>query len=349
MKIGFLSYAHLGINTMMPGGGGVVNELIKQVLEEAGHQVDFIKYSVKGVQIPGLPGLAKKLNRLAMLHGWRNAASINKVTQAYDVLICESAVCYRLKHPKCINLFHFTNRGYLDYGAIAPRTITNYLKYLVASFLEKWESRGKINIVVSEFTRSILEKHGILVHRVIPNAVDTETFRPVATEEAKKDVMYAGSFLYRGKGFDVLEKIARRGVAIDCVTDHPVGVFEGLSYIGPLNHELMADAYNRYRILLYPSRFENCAMVPLEAMACGLPVVISNVGAAPEIKRAIPEFVVDGHDDSAADEYVRRISLILSRYDEFSSKARQYVLDHHSMKRFRHDWLELVEGIAHKI
>lgn len=345
MKIGFLSYAHLGINIGLPGGGGVSNELIKKVLEEAGHQVDFLQYTVPGIRIPGMPTLANKLNRLAILHGWRNAAYINEVSQGYDVLICESAVCYRLNHPHCINLFHFTNRGYLDYGAIAPRTPTNFLKYLLAAYVELWEARGKINIVVSEFTRSILEKQGISVYRVIPNAVDTEIFKPASGGAPRKDVLYAGSFIYRGKGIDVLEKIARRGVSIDCVSDHVLGFFEGLHYIGPAKHEMMADVYNRYRILLYPSRFENCAMAPLEAMACGLPVVISNVGAGPEIKRAIPEFVVDGYDDGAADEYVRRINLIRSDYVAFSRKARQYVLDHHSLQRFRSDWTALVEGM----
>ena len=87
-------------------------------------------------------------------------------------------------------------------------------------------------------------------------------------------------------------------------------------------------------------------MVPLEAMASGLPVLISNVGAAEEIRRVIPEFVIDGYDDAAADEYVHRIELIMSRYEEFSLKARQYAQEYHSMARFKSEWLDLVTGIA---
>lgn len=349
MKIGFLSYAHLGINLGLPGGGGVTNELVKKVLEEAGHQVDFLQYKVPGMRIPGMPGLANKLNRLAILHAWRNATYINEVARGYDVLICESAVCHRIKHPRCINIFHFINSGYLDYGCVTPRNTCKYIKYVFAAIVETIEARGKFNVAVSEFSQKILERHGVPVYRVVPNAVDVEAFLPIPLREPMQRCLYVGSYSYYGKGFDLLEKIASLGVQIDCIADHPVGSSRGINYLGPVNHDLLPGVYAQYQILLFPSRFETFGLVPLEAMACGLPVVISNVGAAPAIKRYIPEFVVDGHEDDAAGEYVRRINLILGRYDEFSDKARQYAQKHHSMQKFRQDWVELIEALVHLV
>jgi glycosyltransferase involved in cell wall biosynthesis len=41
--------------------------------------------------------------------------------------------------------------------------------------------------------------------------------------------------------------------------------------------------YNLAEALVYPSRFEGFGLPPLEAMACGTPVITSNGGAIPEV------------------------------------------------------------------
>jgi glycosyltransferase involved in cell wall biosynthesis len=47
--------------------------------------------------------------------------------------------------------------------------------------------------------------------------------------------------------------------------------------------------YSVASVLLYPSRYEGFALPPLEAMACGCPVVTTRVGA-------VPEYAVDGRN-----------------------------------------------------
>jgi glycosyltransferase involved in cell wall biosynthesis len=41
--------------------------------------------------------------------------------------------------------------------------------------------------------------------------------------------------------------------------------------------------YNRASVFVYPSLYEGFGLPPLEAMACGCPVVASNVTALPEV------------------------------------------------------------------
>jgi glycosyltransferase involved in cell wall biosynthesis len=50
-----------------------------------------------------------------------------------------------------------------------------------------------------------------------------------------------------------------------------------------LPHNRMVDLYNSVDCLLFPSLYEGFGWPPLEAMACGAPVVTSNVASLPEV------------------------------------------------------------------
>jgi glycosyltransferase involved in cell wall biosynthesis len=52
--------------------------------------------------------------------------------------------------------------------------------------------------------------------------------------------------------------------------------------VGPVGRDQMVEIYNCVDLLLFPSLYEGFGRPPLEAMACGIPVVSSNAGALPE-------------------------------------------------------------------
>jgi glycosyltransferase involved in cell wall biosynthesis len=57
--------------------------------------------------------------------------------------------------------------------------------------------------------------------------------------------------------------------------------FKAVSYIA--NPAILARYYSVADVLLYPSLADNCPLVVLEAMACGLPVVAFETGGIPEL------------------------------------------------------------------
>lgn len=56
-----------------------------------------------------------------------------------------------------------------------------------------------------------------------------------------------------------------------------------VTFLGRVDNDDLLYLYNCARCLAHPSRYEGFGLTPLEAMACGTPVVVSNVSSLPEI------------------------------------------------------------------
>ncbi len=58
---------------------------------------------------------------------------------------------------------------------------------------------------------------------------------------------------------------------------------QGVEVLGHLGRSELIRLYQGARIFLYPSLYEGFGLPPLEAMACGIPVIVSNVSSLPEV------------------------------------------------------------------
>lgn len=58
---------------------------------------------------------------------------------------------------------------------------------------------------------------------------------------------------------------------------------EYIQYLGFVSDEALADLYNRANLFVFPSFYEGFGLPPLEAMACGTPVIASQTSSMPEI------------------------------------------------------------------
>jgi glycosyltransferase involved in cell wall biosynthesis len=142
---------------------------------------------------------------------------------------------------------------------------------------------------------------------VVPNGVDTEKFKPAGKENARKllnlpldknIILFVGA-LRSIKGVDYLIEAAKNFV--DSNTElYLVGRDDGLKkslkkmaqdfkitdfikFIGPVNHEDIPLWISASDILVLPSLSEGRPNVVLEALACEVPVVATDVGGIPEL------------------------------------------------------------------
>lgn len=85
------------------------------------------------------------------------------------------------------------------------------------------------------------------------------------------------------------------------LSEDTVGVVEQLKlerrvhFLGRVSSEELLHLYNAAEMLAHPAFYEGFGLPPLEAMACGLPVVVSNVASLPEVV-GDAGLLVDPHD-----------------------------------------------------
>jgi glycosyltransferase involved in cell wall biosynthesis len=169
-------------------------------------------------------------------------------------------------------------------------------------------------IAVSNFLKDQLITHvGVAEERikVIHEAVDLELFKPLkapkeflekfGVDKQYRYILYVGSeqpeknFLSLIKAFAQLSRHHKnirllkvgqpefqgeRDKAYALIKQ--LDIQDKVVFLGHLGNELPL-IYNASDLFVFPSRFEGFGFPPLEAMACGLPVVCSNAGALPEV------------------------------------------------------------------
>lgn len=85
-----------------------------------------------------------------------------------------------------------------------------------------------------------------------------------------------------------------------------LGLSEHVHLTGPLTDKELPALYNGAMLFAFPSLYEGFGMPVLEAMACGTPVITSNVSSLPEVA-GDAGIMVDPEDVDALTEAIRRI------------------------------------------
>jgi glycosyltransferase involved in cell wall biosynthesis len=137
-------------------------------------------------------------------------------------------------------------------------------------------------------------------YRVVPNIVDTDLFFPpsspprddppviltIATMEPVKGIeeLVEGVALLRDRGAEFRAILVGDGSIAQTIAARvdELALGDKLTLTGALRHDELPPYLRRASFLVIPSRWETFSVVLGEAMACGLPVVATAVGALPE-------------------------------------------------------------------
>jgi glycosyltransferase involved in cell wall biosynthesis len=199
---------------------------------------------------------------------------------------------------------------------------------------------------------------------VIPNGVDTEVFRPrdrgfarevLGIAQHARVVLFVADSLNRPfKRFSLLvQAVNEMGNAADLLLltvgrgkgDVPVRVaHRHLGHIG--NARLLSLVYSAADVVAVPSSQDNCPLVVLEGLACGVPVVGSAVGGIAEIVRhGVTGLLVPPEDAGALRAALQALLDEPSRRAEMAIRCSQQALEEHSLRLQAQRYLALYERI----
>ena len=222
---------------------------------------------------------------------------------------------------------------------------------------ERWGARWASRVVcVSEAERITGVRAGVAGRwAVVPNGIDPERFRPATAESVRAAllpdvdptaplVMCVGR-LCRQKGQDVLldawyavyDRVpAARLVLVGDGPDEELlrsRAPESVLFAGAVSDT--APWYQAADLVVLPSRWEGMALAPLEAMACGRPVVVSDVdGARESLPPGITARCLVPPESPA--ELARSVTGLLldpPLRESLGSLGRRHVLSTHDVRR----------------
>lgn len=132
---------------------------------------------------------------------------------------------------------------------------------------------------------------------------------------------------------------------------HQLALSEHVQRIAPYRQEEAPAIYQAAHILVHPKYKDPCPTVPIEAMACGVPVIGSASGGMPELVSPeagvlieVPESWERNHwpEPTAMADAVERI---MGRWPEFSAGARAHAVAQFS----KEEWLAKHRRVFHAL
>jgi glycosyltransferase involved in cell wall biosynthesis len=290
---------------------------------------------------------------------------------------------WRLKQEIAkVNVVHvMANSGWAWFLFAAPAihiaawrgvpVLVNYRGGLAEEFLSRSAHRvlptlrrARIVAVPSSFLNEVFSAHGISTV-IIPNVVDTGTFQPA---DLSVEVLHSPHVVIT-RNLEAIYGIdtALRALAIVCqrVTGLRVsiagsgpdrqaletltaslGLSDRVHFTGRLEVQGMVDLYRSAHVVLNPSRADNMPNSVLEALACGVPVVSTNVGGVRHIvEHGRTAWLVPPDDPEQMAQGIERLirdeALRIRLRDEGLSAARRY-----GWSEVREQWLDAYRHLA---
>jgi glycosyltransferase involved in cell wall biosynthesis len=255
----------------------------------------------------------------------------------------------------CHDVFTFLTRGNLKRPWILQKYLLQGLKkcrYIIAiSNFTKNEITTKLNIPKEKIV-------------VIKNGVNREMFHPLSDEKLGespplypkyKKILHVGSeehrknfrtllkafYLVKKKRDDI--KLIRIGTPQHMDLIKSLNLVNDVIYLSDISNKRLLEIYNLCDLLIFPSLYEGWGAPGVEAAACGLPVVCSNIPVFKEIYKDFPEYFQPFDYKTLAEKVLKLLSN--KNLKEIMVKKGFKVVKNYNWKESSNKYLKLAKNI----
>jgi glycosyltransferase involved in cell wall biosynthesis len=327
---------------------------------EENSQVNWVRIPVKGYPTEFLRNLIFARKSANWLRKNRSEIDLVKVNGAINLAAAD------------VNAVHFVHNSWLRSPVHISRNrrdLYGLYQWLFTAFNARWEKlafqKAQVVVAVSEKVAHELVNIGVLRSRirVIINGVDLEEFAPGETDRQKLGLpenvtlaLFAGDIRTPRKNLDtVLHALVKvpdlHLVVVGHTQNSPfpqlatsLGLSERVHFVGFRRD--IPQIMQGVDLFVFPSRYEACSLVLLEALSSGLPVITATATGGGELVTPECGIVLSDSDDIDA-LTVALLTLVSSpALIQQMGKAARSVAERHSWTNMAQTYVDLFEELS---
>jgi glycosyltransferase involved in cell wall biosynthesis len=195
-------------------------------------------------------------------------------------------------------------------------------------------------VYVSKWMKNMAERYFLFKHPysfIIPNPIDTSlfTYTRKGIQKRKKGISVRGLEWKYGMDIAIKAYSNLRETSLTILGSGPLETYmynlakksqSNVSFLNThIEHNKMPELYANYGYFVAPSRTEAQGVAMCEAMACGLPVIATNVGGIPEfVRNGINGILVPPENPKALRKAVKQLLAHEQLYNMISENGAKY-------------------------
>lgn len=209
----------------------------------------------------------------------------------------------------------------------------------------KWTD---VALVFNEEDKKLIESKFHKECTVIRNGVNTSLYEPGHSVRQNNVITFAGGLGKTHKGLEFLQNalsLVDQPFHFEICGEKSVGLADK-QYIGALAEESFIRQLQKSWIVVVPSRYDSFSMVGLEAMACGVPLIITEeCGLSSYLENGNGCFVVPFGDVAQLTSCISRLLSDAQLHNKMAAKAI-IIAQRFSWKRVVNDYSKLYANIT---